>query len=125
MLVLAYMLQTTTTWRGATLTLRYLVKNEEEKERASEHLKALLTEGRVSAKLDVILAEPDEDPLKMIAERSAAADMIFLGIKPPAAEETIESYRDYYAGLLSRSEGFPTAAFVLAGQDISFEDILK
>lgn len=55
----------------------------------------MLTEVRVSAEAEVLVKEsPDQQVSPIIQARSKSADLTFMGIKVPAADET-ESYGDY------------------------------
>ena len=53
----------------------------------------------------------------------ADADLVFIGMRPPDDDETVDSYAEYYRGLIERTEGFPMLAIVLAAEKIKFQDI--
>ena len=58
---------------------------------------------------------------EILKESSEGADLVFLGMKEP---EPGGDYVRYYEGLLARTEGLPTTAFVLAAEDLEFEEIM-
>jgi len=58
-------------------------------------------------------------------EESRYADYVFMGLKPPAPDESMEDYGRYYMSFRQRTERFPALVSVLAAEEIDFEGIFK
>lgn len=139
MLAFSYMLLTSPEWAGATLRVRSLVKDEDERRGIMANLQELLTHSRIRAQVDVFVKKEGFDNLEQIAKYSKDSDLVFIGMKRPddqyfdPATETLvdeeeskeHSYASYYSTLLSRTEKFPMVVFALAGEQINFEEIFK
>ncbi len=124
MLTLGYMLKMSPEWRGAELTIKTIVKDEQEREVTSKILDDYLKEARVVARPDVLVYPYEDSPLPTtIKEASKDADIVFIGMRPPDEEETPEEYVNYYSLLMRRTADFPPLAIVLAAEDIKFLDI--
>jgi len=65
----------------------------------------------------VVTAADGETGLE--AALNSGADLILLGMAQPG-----EDFLEYYEGLQRLIEGLPTAIFVLASEDLAFEEIL-
>ncbi|MFH1829595.1 MAG: amino acid permease [Pseudomonadota bacterium] len=124
MLTLGYMLKMSPEWRGAELSIKTIVKDEQEREVASKMVDDYLKEARVVARPDVLVYPYDDSPLPTtIKQASQDADIVFIGMRPPDQEETPEEYVNYYSELMVRTADFPPLAIVLAAEDIKFQDI--
>lgn len=123
MLGLAYMMQSSPQWRGSQLVLKTLVQNEDQRKGILEHMENFITNGRLSAELDVRIISPDVDRFSAIRQYSQDADFVFIGMRNPTTGETAESYSEYYSGLIKNTEALPSTAFVLAGENLEFEEI--
>ncbi len=124
MLTLGYLLQTSPECRGSRLTIRTIVRDEQERESTREEIAGFLKEARLIAEPDIIIHPYETSPLPTtIREASKDADLVFIGMRPPGEDETVESYADYYAQLMARTAGFPPMAIVLAAEDLKFQDI--
>ena len=124
MLVLAYMLGTSGKWRNTKLHLKTAIFNEKSREESLEKLREFSAKSRLPLTPEVILAQGDLF-IEALRESSSNSDLIFLGLRPPHADETPESYGEYYHKLLERTEHFPPTAFVLASEPLSFGKILE
>lgn len=125
MLALSYMLQTGPEWSGATLRVRALVKDEDERQGIIENLNNLKHNSRIGAQIDVYVKKEDVSLMKQIKKYSHDADLIFIGIKAPNPEETADQYSLYYETLIEETKNFPTTILTLAGEKINFEEIFK
>ncbi len=125
MLVLAYMLQTSQEWQGSTLTLNTVVRSHDEVQEMEAKLCELTEKGRLSITPNVVIAKEDEDLFSgPILRASENNDLVFFGLRPPTPDESVTSYASYYENLLKKTEGFPPLAFVLAGENLPFHQIL-
>jgi len=123
MLTLGYLLQASPEWHGARLAIKTIVSSQDEQSVALNRLQSLISRGRLNAEPDVLVSVGAMDAFHMITSASREADLVLLGIRPPDPEETFEDYSAYYADLLTRSEGLPVTALVLAAEDIDFQRI--
>ncbi|MEI8301072.1 MAG: amino acid permease [Chlamydiota bacterium] len=125
MVVLAYMLQTSYDWKGSTVTLKTAVNILEDAAPMQNNLDTFLKTSRLQLKTDIILHKEGDILTDTIKQHSNLANLVFLGLRPPEAEESTEHYAEYYITLLKKTEGFPTVAYVLASEDLEFSQILR
>ena len=120
MKILAYLLQTSVDWGDAEVRIKIVVPNEAAAEGVATNLNPLVDRLRTGATLDVIRSQ--NRPFDEILRTSSAdADIVFMGMAAPMG---VEDYATYYERLRSRTDGMPTTVFVLAAEDIGFEDVL-
>jgi hypothetical protein len=118
MLTLAYLLQTSVSWRGADVRVKMVVPTMEAAAGARPNLEAIVRSLRSGATCEVLVA--DERPFVEIMQASSRhADLILLGMREPDDE-----FLPYYERMRDAAEGMPTAAFVLAAEDMPFGDIV-
>lgn len=125
MLVFAYMLQSSQDWRGSRLYLKSVISHEKYREVMLKNLREFSSMGRLHIYPEVVLANKEEGIFNTIQKNSEEADLVFLGLRPPKVDESVEEYAAYYKSLLENTEDYPPIAFVLAGEAFSFGDILK
>lgn len=124
MLALGYMIQTSEEWRDSKLTIKTIAKDDEDSKTIHNDIDGFLKEARLIAEPDVTIYPYSDSPLPTaIRESSHDADLVFIGMRPPDENETVESYSAYYRELMQRTEGFPMLAIVLAAEEIKFQDI--
>lgn len=123
MLIFAYMLQVSPEWQGARLTIKSLAPNEEARQGMHESLAAFLAEARIEAEIEVYVKDSGLTPFDEMARYSRAADLVFMGLRPPEPEESAEDYADYYRGILSATRAFPLTLVTLAGEEIAFREV--
>ncbi|MEB3828617.1 amino acid permease [Phormidium sp. CCY1219] len=118
MLILAYLVRTSSQWRNAQVHLKLVVSDETAAEAARANLDSLVKELRIGAIAQVLVSDgqPFEDILRSSSEN---ADLVFLGMATPR-----ENYTRYYESLQARAAGLPTTLFVLAAPDFAFEEVL-
>src|SRR5690606_512160 len=97
MLGYAYLLLNSPEWRGSILTIKSLVKSDEERSGTTDYLTKFLHLSRLTAELDIQTIGQNVVPLSVINESSLDADLVFLGMRPPTKEETAEEYSKYYS----------------------------
>ncbi|ASC71061.1 hypothetical protein XM38_020110 [Halomicronema hongdechloris C2206] len=119
MLILAYLLRTSLTWRGVEIRLNLVVPNQAAAKAAQTNLQRLVDGLRIGATPRVILAEgrPFDTILKQSSE---TADLVFLGLATPN-----EHFSQYYLSLQQRTAGLPGTIFVLASEDLEFAEVLQ
>ena len=80
MVLLAHMLAQNDAWRGRHIRLLRVIRNEEGKDEAHQHLTQLLSAARVAGDARILVGD---DPVRLIRETSAEAAVTFLGFLPP------------------------------------------
>ena len=118
MMILSYLLQKSIRWRNAQIRLKIGLDNEEAEEDVRKNINSILDEIRIEAQVDIIALNGRSFD-QVLRETSQGADLIILGLATPN-----ENYTDYYKKIHDMTEDLPTTLFVLAGQDISFGDVL-
>ena len=96
MLTLSYLLQTSVDWRGADVRVKMVVPTPEAAAGARPNLQAY----------SIFIA-------------FFCANFIMLGMREPD-----DGFQAYYERMRDAVEGMPTAAFVLAAEDMPFGDIV-
>lgn len=123
MLALAYMLQTSPEWSGAKISLKTIVQSADEKDIAVQLLTEFIAKGRLNVQVDVIVNEDGENVFELIKKTSSSAQLVFIGMKPPEEQDTLEVYTEYYRSIIEKTEGFPQTAITIAADDINFGNI--
>ena len=118
MLTLAYLLQTSVDWRGADVRVKMVVPTPEAAAGARPNLEAIVRSMRSGATAEVLVSDgrPFVDIMK---DSSRGADFILMGMREPDDE-----FKMYYERMRDMVEGMPTAAFVLAAEDMPFGEIV-
>ena len=118
MMILAYLLQSSRGWWDAEVTIKMMVPDERAAEDAKENLTRITEKLRTGAKTEVIVSDGRSFD-DILHESSMDADLIFMGMATPD-----ENFAEYYQTIQKRLEGLPTTVMVLAGEDISYGEVL-
>jgi len=118
MMILAYLLKTSLEWRGATVTVKMIVSNRKAAADATPNLEEIVEESRTDARSDVIVSDGRSFP-EILRSESGGADVVFLGLADPG-----DDFSAYYEELLERTSGLPSTIFVLAAEDVEFEEVI-
>ncbi len=125
-LVLAYMLQTCKEWKGSKLHLKSVVTNEKYRETMKRKFLDFSYLTRIRVFPEVVISKEEENVFTdTILQSSKKSDLVFMGLRPPKAEETIEEYAKYYETIMLNTLNYPPVAFVLAGETFEFGQILQ
>ncbi|MDX1661710.1 MAG: hypothetical protein R3326_07960 [Gemmatimonadota bacterium] len=119
MMILAYLLSTSLSWRGARVNLKMVVADEGAAEDAQANIEAIVARTRTGAVPDVIAADGREFDA-ILREESSDADLVMMGLQEPG-----EDFADYYTRLMERTAGMPTIMYVLAAEPIPFGEVLE
>lgn len=122
-LTLAYQIQKSSVWHASKLIIKTIVTNEEEQDAARTRLENFIKEQRIPATAEVLI-QPSSNVFDLIRKSSREAGLVFMGMRPPNPEETIEQYSDYYGALLETARGMPPVAFILASEEIEFRKVI-
>jgi hypothetical protein len=118
MMILAYLIHNSAEWPGAEVNVKLVVPNELAAESAGANLKRKIGELRMGAEPQVIIG--NGRPFHEILRKSSAtADLMFLGMAEPG-----DDFAAYIGRMHELVEGLPTVAFVLAAEDIQFDEVL-
>jgi amino acid transporter len=119
MIILAHLLQRSIPWNDVRIRLNMVVKSDLAAQEAQKNISNLLSKVRIKIEDHVIVAH--NKPFEEILRReSAPADLIILGLKEPGSD-----FITYYDQLMNiKTQGVGSTLFVLAGQDINFEEVL-
>ncbi len=118
MMILVYMLQNSLSWKNADINLKIIVENQDAVDEIRANMKSIVDQIRFDASIDVIVSNGESFP-EIFKKQSQGADLIMLGMATPEKDFT-----SYYENMLKLTEDMPTTAFVLAGQEISFGEVL-
>lgn len=121
MIILAYLLKNSREWSGATLNIKMVVHSEDASENAKENLTRILSEMRIGFEYQIIVAN-GENFWDIMVRESANSDLVMMGLAFPKTEDGFETY---YNQLKDRTQSLKTKVFVLAAQDIKFEEVLR
>jgi solute carrier family 12 sodium/potassium/chloride transporter 2 len=123
-LALAHLLNTSPSWPRSKLILKTIIFSENERLTAQKVLQTFVDQGRLEAEVEVMLEEKS-GIFDTIKKHSVDADFVFLGLRPPAPEETIEEYSQYYKNIIQQTRIIPPMAYVLSSEDIDFQKIFS
>jgi len=123
MLTLAYQIQRSPIWKQSKLVIKTIVATEEELEAAKTRLETFIDEQRIPAETEVLIKQ-SPSYFDMIRQSSAEAGLVFMGMRPPGEEESIEDYSRYYGNLIETTKDMPPLAFVLAAEPIEFQQLI-
>ena len=123
MLTLAYQIQKSSVWKQSKLILKTIVATEEERGAAKERMETFIEEQRIPAEADVLIKRLSSF-YDIIRQSSADAGLVFMGMRPPGEEESVEEYSGYYGNLMEATLEMPPLAFVLAAEAIEFRKVI-
>ncbi len=118
MLILAYLLQGSIPWSQAQVHVKIMVDDPAAKEDIRENLLDITSTIRIGARVDVIVSE-GRDFSTVLHESSNDADLILMGMAEPG-----EHFHDYFKSQQEMIADLPTTVLVLAGEEISFGEVL-
>jgi amino acid transporter len=118
MMILAYLLRTSLSWRGARVIVKMVVPSADAVPTVARNLQRLVDDSRTGAVSSVIPA--DGRPFdEILRDSSANADLIFMGMAEPHT-----GFVEYYEQLQERLNGLASTVLVLSAEDVSFGDVL-
>lgn len=122
MIILAYLLKNSREWQGSTLNIKMVVASEEASQQAKENLTNILSKMRIGFTYHILVSK-EENFWDVMARESANSDLVMMGLGFPEGEE--EKFEEYFQKLKENTKSLPTKIFVLAAQNIKFEEVLK
>lgn len=124
MIALAYLLNKSSDWVNAKVVLKTIIFNEKDRESTNSKLQYFIENSRLGINGEVIFSK-NKNVFETMRESSKNANLVFLGIRPPAEEESPEEYSKYYEDLLENTKDLPMLVKTLASEDIEFQRIFK
>lgn len=118
MMILAYILQNNQSWLNAEITIKMVVQNKQAAESAHVNLERIIKKLRLGAKTEIIVADGRSFDT-ILHTSSKYSDLIFMGMATPD-----DNFLDYYNSIQERLKNLPTTIMVLAGEKVSFDDVL-
>ncbi|MFH1383787.1 MAG: Na-K-Cl cotransporter, partial [Candidatus Omnitrophota bacterium] len=125
MLALAYLITMSSKWEKTNLILKTIIQDPSKKEETLKNVSAFIKGQRIDAQASVIVNDKNEDVFNVIKDSVTDANLVFLGLRPPADDESPEEYSRYYVDLLNKTEHFPSTILSLASEDIAFNRIFS
>jgi hypothetical protein len=108
MLLLVYLLSMNPEWRRAKICIKSIARSEEEKSETETSLERMLLEVRIKAEVDVVLLQKNQSVSNLIKEKSARAEVVFMGLAEPASGEEVA----YAQRMKKLVEDLPTVVLV-------------
>ncbi|MCB0271794.1 MAG: amino acid permease [Bdellovibrionales bacterium] len=125
MLALAFLLSQNPERRKSSIFLKSVISDHEEKEKALKEMSILLDNARIPIRTEVIQLNQGQTFFSTAQRESQQADLMFMGIRAPREDESVESYAQYYGKLLELTSHFPPTAMVMASEEIPFKEIFE
>jgi len=111
MLLLAYLLNLNAEWHRATIRVRSIVADADEREAMQASLAELVSETRIDAEVDAIIRPPERTAVEVMHAQSRDADVVILGLRLPDVGEEA-AYAERLRTLIA---GFRTVILVRNG----------
>ncbi|HPL64636.1 MAG TPA: hypothetical protein PK587_12790 [Syntrophales bacterium] len=121
-LALAQLLSTSQPWRNARISIKTIFSAAGDRADIEEGLRTFAEQGRLDASIEAVLAD-NSDLFAVVENSSRDADLIFLGLRSPGPDESLESYSSYLRNVFQCTTGIPTVGYVLASENLDFKKI--
>ena len=123
MLAVAFLLMRGDEWRGAKLRICNVAEEESRVEESRRILEGFLSGARVKAEAVVIPPQASLSVMSQIRDTSADSDLVLMGLRRPAEDETDDAYGAYVRQCFDATASLPLMAFALASEDVDFNSI--
>jgi solute carrier family 12 (sodium/potassium/chloride transporter), member 2 len=123
MLALAFLMQQDEVWSTAEIVLWRIVDRQEAVEGVRSELAVALAEVRFLARIEVVVGA--DAPTEVIRTHSAGADMLFLGLRSRAGDESLDAYADYYRNTIASTAGLPPTLLLNAGEQVDLRRLFS
>ena len=108
MLLLAYLLRLSKSWRSANIYLKTLIDDESSYNEREQALLKICAETRIQADCEVLVRSNEHSLNQVIVSHSKTADLVLLGMSLPELDKA-DSFIDWYAQL---AEGLDNVMFI-------------
>ncbi len=124
MLVLSYMLRKKSIFGETNITLLGVAENELDRLNKMEIFQDLIKRNRFKIKIQVLVSTHGSF-FNLVKQYSANAAMIFLSLRPPKTEESLEDYAVYFKNLPIKSAAFPPVALVMCASQTNLQEVVQ
>ncbi len=118
MIIIAHLLQGSIEWSNAEIQLNMVVKSQKAAVEARKNIQELIDKLRIKCSINLIV-QNEQTFYEILPKASWAADLVIMGLAEPR-----EDFPAYYADFKQQTNELPVTLFVLAAQDIKFDEIL-
>ncbi|MEX0660331.1 MAG: amino acid permease [Balneolaceae bacterium] len=118
MILLTHMLQSSRRWYDADITIKMVVDNEKAIPGIKQNITNIIDKIRIDADTEIIKSD-GRSFTEILHHSSKNADLIVMGMAVPD-----ENFAKYYSKMQERLNNLPTTALVLAGEELSFGEVL-
>ncbi len=118
MILLTHMLQSSRRWYDADITIKMVVDNENAIPGIKQNINKIIEKIRIDADTEIIKSD-GRTFTDILHDSSKDADLIVMGMAVPD-----ENFAKYYTKMQERLNNLPTTALVLAGEELSFGEVL-
>lgn len=125
LLALASLIRQSDAWRDARLRLCHVAEGGEAPENAEKRLEDFLRSVRVNAEVYVVVPDGNSTPQETICAGSGDADLVLLGLRPPASGESGESYGAYLLDCRVFASDLRLVLFALASENVDFGSVFQ
>jgi solute carrier family 12 (sodium/potassium/chloride transporter), member 2 len=121
-LALAHLLQTNPLWGKAKMVLKTIVSSADDPTEIEKGLRTFVEQGRLEVSVETVFIH-DSNLFSTIEKSSRDSDFIFIGLRSPVPDESVEEYGAYLQSIFQNTKGIPSVAYVLASEDLDFKKI--
>lgn len=125
MIILALLLQRNPSWRKSKVCVKGVVATEILKQEKIEELKNLALKKRLAFDIDILVSVQPEEYIELIKIFSKDAGMVFLSLRAPHVDESLDAYANYLQGMPHSMPEFPPNALVLSAPNMQFDRVLN
>lgn len=124
-LALSYSLRGSPMWSGAKICIKSILEDEVSMRQLTSIFKRYEKKLRIKNLFFSPILHPSGDFFTILEEQSKDADFTFLGLMPQNGEKPDAEYQQYIKSFFKNTEPISNLAYILAGEDLSFEKIFK
>jgi len=127
MLAIAYLVRHSEAWGGLSIEIQC---NESDLDGGgpsalAANLESLLSRARISARINAVRVAREETLGDALRRVSADAQIVLIGLRPPAEGESLEDYTAYYRFMEAQLPPAPLVIQALAAEDLPFIDLFR
>ena len=123
-LVLAHMYQSTQGIKKSNITIKSLVNSETAREQRLNYFVDLFSKSRLSLSYKVYVGS-DEERFKLMNHFSGEADLTFIGLPAPKADQEPSEYREVYSQYVKNLKNLKKVALTVAAEPVNFQEIFR
>ncbi|MBS4170814.1 amino acid permease [Neochlamydia sp. AcF95] len=126
MLILSYMLQTSPLWKKTRICLKGIVDNETLRKQEVEKFKQIGVSKRLPLDVEILVSDESRACFyPLVEEFSKNAGIVFISMRAPKIDESMEDYTAYLNEITLFSTNLPPTALVLGSKSTPLDNILK